>query len=247
MLALGHLLLLAAVDELRLEDDDGIGIADRRREQPLRVGRSRRDRDLHAGRVDVVRLGRVVVQLGRAHAAAVRHPHDERELHLPAGAPAVAADVGDQLVEAGIRERVVLHLADRPPAGHAEPDRAAEDPGLGERRVDAAVLAEALAQPGRRAEDAARAADVLAHHHHGVVAGELDVEARRSPPRRGRAQPSQPSRRFGGGRTYALSKTSSGSGSGSASASVIPCRIVSSASFLISSAVASSSTPSRRR
>ena len=119
------------------------------------------------------------MELGRAHAAAVRHPHDERELHLPAGAPAVAADVGDQLVEAGIRERVVLHLADRPPAGHAEPDRAAEDPGLGERRVDAAVLAEAVAQPGRRAEDAARAADVLAHDHHRVVARELDVEARR--------------------------------------------------------------------
>src|SRR5205823_14415828 len=99
---------------------------------------------------------RGVVELGRTHAAAEWHSHDERELHLPAGAPAVAADMGDQLVEAGIRERVVLHLADRPPAGHAEPDRAAEDPGLRERRVDAAVLAEALAQPGRRAEDAAR-------------------------------------------------------------------------------------------
>ena len=116
------------------------------------------------------------MQLGRAHAAAVRHPHDERELHLPAGAPAIAADVGDQLVEARIRERVVLHLADRLPARHAEPDRAAEDPGLGERRVDAAVLAELVAQPGGRAEDAAGAADVLAHDHHVVVARELDVE-----------------------------------------------------------------------
>ena len=59
------------------------------------------------------------------------------------------------------------------------PTAAAEDPRLGERRVDAAVLAEALAQPRGRAEDAACAADVLAHDHHVVVARQLDVEARR--------------------------------------------------------------------
>ena len=84
VLALRHLAASGPVDELRLEDDDRIRIADRGGEQPLRVGRRRRDRHLHAGRVDVVRLGRVVVQLGRAHAAAVRHPHDERELHRAA-------------------------------------------------------------------------------------------------------------------------------------------------------------------
>jgi hypothetical protein len=39
-------------------------------------------------------------------------------------------------------------------------------PALGERRVDAAVGAEAVAQPRRRSEDAAGAADVLAHDHH---------------------------------------------------------------------------------
>ena len=119
------------------------------------------------------------MQLGRAHAAAVGHPHHERELHRAAGAPAVAPDVRDQLVEARVREGVVLHLAHRPPAGHAEADRGAEDPGLCERRVDAAVRAEAVAQPGGGAEDAARAADVLAHHHHVGIALELDVEARR--------------------------------------------------------------------
>ena len=76
----------------------------------------------------------------------------------------------------GIREGVVLHLAHRPPAGHAEADRGAEDPGLGQRRVDAAVGPEAVAQPGGRAEDAAGATDVLAHHHTSGVALELDVE-----------------------------------------------------------------------
>ena len=116
------------------------------------------------------------MQLGRAHAAAVRHAHHERKLHRAAGPPAVAPDVRDQLVEARVRERVVLHLADGPPARHAEPDRAAEDARLGERRVDAALGPEAIQQPGGRPEDAACATDVLAHDHHVRVAPELDVE-----------------------------------------------------------------------
>ena len=39
--------------------------------------------------------------------------------------------------------------------------------------------AEAVAKPGGRAEDAAEPPDVLAEHHHGLVARELDVQARR--------------------------------------------------------------------
>ena len=176
VLALGDLAAHRPVVELRLEDDHRIGVADRRGEQPLGVGRRRGDRHLHARRVHVVGLGRVVVQLGGADAAAVRHAHYERELHRAARPPAVAPDVRDQLVEARVREGVVLHLADRPPARHAEPDRAAEDARLRERRVDAALGAEAVEQPGGRAEDAAGAADVLAHDHHVRVAPELDVE-----------------------------------------------------------------------
>src|SRR5206468_1593233 len=95
---------------------------------------------------------------------------------LPARPPAVAADVRDQLIEAGVGERVVLHLANRAPTREAEPDGGAQDPGLGERRVDAAVGAEAVAQPGRGAEDTAGAPDILAHHHDGVVTRELDME-----------------------------------------------------------------------
>ena len=124
----------------------------------------------------VVGLGRVVVELRRADPAAVRHPNRERKRHLPAGPPAVPPDVCNQLVERRVAERVVLHLADRLEAGHAEPDRGAHDPRLGERRVDAAVGAEPVEQPGRRPEHSARAADVLAHHHHVLVAPELDLE-----------------------------------------------------------------------
>ncbi len=176
MLLLGHVAAGCPVDKLRLEHDNGIGVTDRRREQALGVGGRRRHDDLHARRVDVVRLGRVVVELGRAHATAVRHAHDERERHRAARPPAVSADVGDQLVEAGVAERVVLHLTDRAPAGHAQPDCRAEEPGLGERGIDAALRPEAVEQPGGRAEDPARATNVLPQEEHVRVAVELDMK-----------------------------------------------------------------------
>ena len=116
------------------------------------------------------------MQLRRAYAAAVRHSDRQREGHLPAGAPAIAAHMRDQLVEAGIGEGVVLHLAHRPPARHAEADGGTEDPGLRQRRVDAAVGAEAFAQSSGSPEDAARSPDVLAHDHDVVVPRELRVQ-----------------------------------------------------------------------
>src|SRR5439155_5060084 len=82
-----------------------------------------------------------------------------------------------ELVETGIRERVVLHLADRTPAGHAKTDRGADDPRLREWRVEAAIRAEAVSQPRRRAKNASGSPDVLAHHHDGWIAFELDVQA----------------------------------------------------------------------
>ena len=165
------------VVELRLEHDDRIRVADGGGEEPLRVGRSGRNRHLHAGRVDVVGLGRVVVELRRAHPAAVGHPDHERKGHLPAGTPAVAAHVRDELIEARVRERVVLHLADGPEPRHAEPDRGAEDASLGERRVHAAVGTEAVAEPCRGAEDPSRPTHVLTHDEHRGIPLELDVEA----------------------------------------------------------------------
>ena len=176
MLSLGHLPARSAVVELRLEHDDRIRVPDCRGQEPLGVGRRGRYRDLHARRVHVVGLGRVVVQLGRAHAAAVRHAHDERELHGSARPPAVAAHVVDQLIERRVREGVVLHLADRAKPGHAQPDGGAHDPSLRQRSVHAALGAEALAQAGGGAEHASRPADVLAHDEHGLVTLHLDVE-----------------------------------------------------------------------
>ena len=51
-------------------------------------------------------------------------------------------ELGRDLVEAGEDEAVELDLADRAVAAHREPDRGADDAGLGERGVEHAVLAE---------------------------------------------------------------------------------------------------------
>ena len=63
VLALGDVATREPIDQLRLEHDHGIGIANRRSQKPFRVRRCRRDRDLHPRCVDVVRLRGVVVEL----------------------------------------------------------------------------------------------------------------------------------------------------------------------------------------
>ena len=176
VLASRNVLLGRAVVELGLEHHDRVRIADRRREETLRIGGRRRNRDLHPGRVDVVRLRRVVVELRGADPTAVRHPDRERERHRPAGAPPVPPHVVDELVERRVAERVVLHLDHGAPAGHAETDGRPDDPSLGERRVHAPVLPETLLQARGGTEYPSEGADVLAHDHDRLVALHLDVE-----------------------------------------------------------------------
>src|SRR4029079_11160440 len=109
-----------------------------------------RNGNLDPRRMHVVGLRRVLVQLRRADTAAVRHANGDREVDSTAGPPAVAPDVGDQLVEARIREGVVLHLADGSQSGEAEADGGTEPPRFGERRIDASLGPEALLQPSGR-------------------------------------------------------------------------------------------------
>ena len=67
------------------------------------------------------------------------------------------------LVERREDEPVELDLAHRAVAAHREPDRGADDAGLGERGVEHPLLAEVLLQAVGHPEDAAEPADVLAH------------------------------------------------------------------------------------
>ena len=70
----------------------------------------------------------------------------------------VLGQLAHDLVERGEHEAVELDLADRPVAAQREPDRGADDAGLGERGVHHPVLAEVLLQPVGDAEHAAELA-----------------------------------------------------------------------------------------
>ena len=56
------------------------------------------------------------------------------------------------------------------------PDGGTEDPGLGERSVNAPIRAVSILQARRRTENAAESTDVLAQDHDRRVALHLDVE-----------------------------------------------------------------------
>ena len=81
--------------------------------------------------------------------------------------------MAQDLVEGGIAERLVLHLAYGPPTGQCEADRRPHDARFRQRGIDAAVLPELFEQAVRGPEDTAEAPDVLAEHHHGLIARHL--------------------------------------------------------------------------
>ena len=85
------------------------------------------------------------------------------------------ADLGDDLVEAGVDEVGELHLGDRAQAVDRGAHRGAGDHALGQRRVEHALVAVLRPQPLGGAEDAALLADVLAQDHDALVALHLLV------------------------------------------------------------------------
>ena len=163
-------LLLGEVLPLGLQEDHRVGVVDRRAQQPVGVGVGRRGDHVEAGGVRVVRLGGVAVVLDAADAAAVGDADDHRQPHRAPGAVAHLGDVADDLLERRVGEGVELHLDHRAHSVHRHPDGHPDDAGLGQRGVEAAVLAEVLGQPVGDPEDAAERTDVLAEHDDPLVA-----------------------------------------------------------------------------
>ena len=164
--------LLRPVAPLRLEEDDRVRAADRLAQQAVGVGRGARRHHAQARGVRVVRLRGVAVVLDAADAAAERHPDDHGQRELAPRPVAQLGEVAGDLLEGGVGERVELHLDDRDEAVHRHADGGADDAGLGERRVEDPVLAEAAGQPVGDAEDPAERADVLAEDDDAVVGGQ---------------------------------------------------------------------------
>src|SRR5262245_12122516 len=107
-------------------------------------------------------LAALAVMLDRADSAAVWHANHHVHGVASAGAIAESGDMILNLVKRVVAEPGELHLADRLEAIHAQANRQSGDGGLGDRRVDHAVLAELLPQPFGYAEDALVRTNVLA-------------------------------------------------------------------------------------
>ena len=196
---------------------------------------------------DVVGLGALAVVLLAADPAEGRDPDRDRQVDAPARARRASSRRGrHDLLERRVGERVELHLDHAPPPGEAQPHRGAGDAGLADRRVEDAVVAELGLQPVGDAEDAARAAHVLAEHQQPRVLRERVAAGRGSAPRTSSTQPPERllalSRRNGaGGSAYVQSNIHS---TGGASLLDEPARTSSTRSSASASYVASTKSSS---
>ena len=114
--------LLRPVAALRLEEDHRVRVVDRAPQQPVRVERRRGHDHLQPRGVGVVGLGALAVVLLAPDAAERRDPDDDRHADPASGPLPVLREVADHLVERRVGEPVELHLGDRAPAGHRQPD-----------------------------------------------------------------------------------------------------------------------------
>ena len=121
------------------------------------------------------RLGVLGVERAAGEPPAARQPHGDRDGEAHAVAR-LARDI-DELVEPARDEVRKLHLADRAHPDDARPDRGADDPRLGQRRVHHALRAELVDEPVGDLEGAAEDPDVLAHQEHALVLAHLAAQA----------------------------------------------------------------------
>src|SRR5581483_11872907 len=169
-------LALRPVQQLVLEEDHGVVVADGRGEQPLRVGGRRRHDDLQAGDVREPRLERLRVLRGVATAGAALRAHDHRYARLPAEHEAVLRGLMHELVHREAREVDVHELDDRPQAGERRADRRPDDAELADRRLADAGRPEGVEQSRRHLERPAVLGDVLAHDDDARIALHLETE-----------------------------------------------------------------------
>src|SRR5579863_5606316 len=101
------------------------------------------------------RLDALAVRLAAKDAAAAWRAHGDRRGEIASRAIADARRLGDQLVGRRIDVVGELDLDDRPQSIGAHPDRDAEHPALGDRRVKDALLAVLFLEAVRDPEDAA--------------------------------------------------------------------------------------------
>ena len=158
----------AEVERLVLDEDDGVGIGDRAREQSRGVARPARHHDLQARHVGEPALEALRVLRAAAVARPALRAQHERHRQLPAGHEVRLGRAVDELVERE-RDEVDEHdLQHGPQARLRGADRHARDGRLADRRVDHARRAELLDQAGGGRVGPALG-DVLAEHEDAAV------------------------------------------------------------------------------
>ena len=157
--------LRQAVELLRLQEEHGVGILDRRPQQALGVGRGGGDHHLQPGHVGVEALDRLAVVERPVDPPAVGDPDHQRARPASARAVVEAGGLGDDLVEGGVDEVGELDLGDGPGPGHGHADGGADDQRLGQRGVEAALRPVGVGEAHRGLEHPALGVgDVLAEH-----------------------------------------------------------------------------------
>ena len=154
-----------------LEVENRVRILDRREEEALRVGGRRRAGDLQARDVREARLGVLRVERPAGEAAAGRQPDDDR--HGGSRPVVLLGRHGDEVIPGAGDEVGELHLRHGAHAHDRGARAAADDRGLGQRRVDHPPRAELLLEALGDLERAAVDADVLADHEDPLVAAHL--------------------------------------------------------------------------
>jgi hypothetical protein len=164
VLALRHLARLQR-QQVVVEVDDGVVVADRGRHQPLRVRRRRRHRHLQARDAHEHPVDRAGVLAGPAGGEAVARLEDDRDRHLPAAHVVEARRLVHDLVHRDEHELRHVQLDHRPVAGERRPDRHPDLRGLRDRRH-----ADAVGPEGLQERVVLGRGDVLAEVEDGLVA-----------------------------------------------------------------------------
>ena len=153
-----------------LDEDHGVVAADRRLEESLGVGGSRRQHDGQARKMSEECLG--TVRMGRAQVSGDPRvaPEHDRHRELAAAHVAHVGGIVHELVEGDVAEAVGHELDDRAQSDHR---RADADPGeavLGNRRVDDATAPELVEHSLRDFVRAVVLGDLLTHEEDSVIA-----------------------------------------------------------------------------
>ena len=159
-----------------LEDHDGVGIGERRREHPSRIvdGRRRNHRD--AGNVRVPVLETVRMLGGELPPGARCHPDHQRYVELAARHVPVERRRVDDLVEREQAEVDRHHLDDRAHAAERRADAGADERELGERCIADTLGSELVEKAFRHRVGSAVLADILAHQEDARIVRERVVK-----------------------------------------------------------------------